>query len=75
MNSGDYMFPFVMGLILSAIISGCFMSDITTIKEFEAAEKFCESNNGFKEIKNYFLTQDYVCKNGAVLTTKISWDF
>lgn len=67
-------FWFGLGAFIAFTWAGCFNSDVVTTNEFERAYKFCESNNGLKEIRGFLLSQDYVCKNGAILTVK-SVDF
>jgi hypothetical protein len=69
-DDNDTWFCFCLGIILMGIISGCFMSDDVAAEEWTKGEEFCASNGGLTKVKGYFMSQDFICKNGAVFNLK-----
>lgn len=55
----------LLGALVTSLVAGVFISDVTTPAEYAAAVKACESNSGLKKIESYLDTQTVVCINGA----------
>ena len=69
-NADDIPFGICIGGLAMAIVCGIFLADVVTPDEWKKAEEFCSKNDGLVQINGYFLSQDFICKNGAVFNLK-----